>query len=112
MEYRRGDAISTGNPAVKSVVIARHSAPDDAFGGGRIAYRYDAQTVLWTLGYSRPLGPRDSLDFSWWQANSSPLLSGTFTAPGGIYGAAGTPVTVGRSRYTSNLLSAAWLTRF
>lgn len=112
-EYRRGDTVSTGGLSVQNAVIAKQTVDDDAFGfGQRIAYRYKAETTLWTLGYNWPLGPRDSIDLSWRHAISSPTSSGTFVAPGGPYGPAGTLVTVGKSRYTANQVGAAYLMRF
>jgi outer membrane autotransporter protein len=111
-EYRRGDAVSTAGASAESSAIAKFLVRDDAYGGmPRFAYRYEAETTLWTLGYNRPLGPRDSLDLSWRHASASPTARGTYSVPAGPYGPAGT-VTVGKSRYRANLYSIAYLMRF
>ncbi|MEK7863707.1 MAG: autotransporter outer membrane beta-barrel domain-containing protein, partial [Chloroflexota bacterium] len=111
-EYRRGDTVSTASASAGSAAIAKFSVPDDAYGvAQRFAYRYEAETTLWTLGYNRPLGARDSIDFSWRHAAATPTARGTFAVPAGPYGPAGT-VTVGKSRYTANQYSLAYLMRF
>jgi hypothetical protein len=61
--------------------------------------------VIWTLGYNRPLGARDSIDFSWRRAQSTslqPPVAAGITLGGGI----GTP------RYTTNQYSIVYLMRF
>ena len=111
-EYRRGDSFSTGFASAQSAAIAKAIAPDDAFGSDpRFAYRFDAETALFTLGYNIPLGPRDGLDFSWRYIYSSPTTRGTFSLPAGFYGAGGT-ITVGKLHYIVNQISATYLMRF
>jgi len=102
-EYRRGDTVTSAPVSLAYGDIAKISAPDDAYGGrGLVAYRYDAKTVLWTLGYNRPLGPRDSIDFSLRRAESTPTSAGAT----GLYSSGGS------SRYYANQYSIAYLMRF
>jgi outer membrane autotransporter protein len=99
-EYRRGDTVSAlpSSPAYAS--FAKASVQDDAYGAEpRMAYRYDAKTVLWTFGWNLPLGPMDALDISLRRAESKPTA-----ALDPIYGAS--------SRYTASQLSLAYLMRF
>jgi uncharacterized protein with beta-barrel porin domain len=101
-EYRRGDTVSTGPFSAQSIDIAESFAQDDGFRRGTLfAYRFEAKTFIWTLGYNFPLGPRDSIDFSWRRAESKPTSSGS-----GIYG------NVGDARYTANQVSLVYLMRF
>ncbi len=110
-EYRHGDTVSTGRTSIESVAIAKSFVPDDAYSGRQLlAYRYEATTVLWTLGYNRPLGPRDSVDFSWRRAQSTPTLQSGYVPPG-VYGAGGL-VTVGKTSYTANQFFLVYLMRF
>ena len=105
-EYRRGDSVSSAPTSAGYGSSAKAFVEDVAFGDRQLtAYRYDARIVLWTLGYNRPLGPMDSIDFSWRRAESTP--TGASTAVG--YAAAG---TTGNSRYTANQYSIAYLMRF
>lgn len=99
-EYRRGDVVTTLPPSPEYAALAKVSVQDDAYGADpRFAYRFDARTVLWTLGYNRPLGPNVSLDFFARRARSAPA-----DPPGGIY--AGSPP------YVANQYSVALLMRF
>jgi len=98
-EYRRGDTVSSMRPPAGYTPPAKAMAPDDAFGGNAFtAYRLEAKTTLWTLGYNLPLGARDSLDLSGRRVRS--------TATGAAGGGAG------NSRYTATQLSLAYLMRF
>ena len=111
-EYRRGDTVSTGRQSQDNAAIAKVSVQDNAYGSDqRFAYRFEARTVLTTLGYNRPLGPRDSIDFSWRRARSTPT-SGPNSAAAGIYGAAGSSGTASTSSYTANQFSIVYLMRF
>ncbi|MGH8674559.1 MAG: autotransporter outer membrane beta-barrel domain-containing protein, partial [Burkholderiales bacterium] len=102
-EYRRGDTVTSAPVSLAYGDLAKASAPDDAYvGRGLVAYRYEAKTVLWTLGYNRPLGARDSIDFSWRRAEATPTSSGAT----GLYSAGG------GSRYYANQYSIAYLMRF
>ena len=99
-EYRRGDAVSSLPSSPGYASVAKAFVQDDAYGSNPLyAYRWEAKTVLWTLGYNLPLGPRDSLDFSGRRAQSTPTV-----APSGIY--------AGSSRYTADQVSLAYLMRF
>jgi len=101
-EYRRGDTVTTAPLSDAYRDLAKVFVQDDAYGDrSLVAYRYEAKTVLWTLGYNRPLGPRDSIDFSWRQAQSRPTSSGAT----GLY-------ATGSSRYYANQYSIAYLMRF
>lgn len=97
-EYRRGDAVTSAPDSPAYGNLAKAEAPDDAYAGrGLVAYRYAAKTVLWTLGYNRPLGPRNAIDLSWRRAEATPTYSG---------------VAGGSSRYYANQFSIAYLMRF
>jgi outer membrane autotransporter protein len=97
-EYRQGDTVSSGPPSL-AAGIADVLAPDDAFEPlGYIAYRVDARTVLGTLGLNYPLGPRDSVDFSWRRSQATTRRSlGPEAAD---------------LRYVDNLYSLVYLMRF
>ncbi|HSH06634.1 MAG TPA: autotransporter domain-containing protein [Burkholderiales bacterium] len=118
-EYRRGDAVSSGPPTQDSASIAKSLVPDDAYPGRRLfAYRFDAETVLWTLGYNWPLGPRDSIDFSWRNVRStatqqpSAAPGGVYAGPPSYYGVTLAPGTGGTQRYRVNQFSLVYLMRF
>lgn len=99
-EYRKGDAVSSLPASPGYAVIAKASVPDDAYGFAQLtAYRFEAKTTLWTLGFSWALGPRDALDLSLRRAQSKATQS-----PGGIYS--------GSNSYTADQVSAAYLMRF
>lgn len=98
-EHRRGDVVSSMPPPAGYAPPAKAEVVDDAFGSGQFtAYRLEAKTLLWTLGYNLPLGARDSLDFSARHVRSTP----TDTPAGG-----GT-----NPSYLANQYSAAYLMRF
>ena len=106
-EYRRGDlAITSGPPGVGYAGYAKAWVQDDAYADNTqfFAYRIEAKTLLWTLGYNLPLGMRDALDFSWRRAESTslqpPVTGGTGLG------------SSGRPRYTANQLSLVYLMRF
>ncbi len=110
-EYRRGDTVSTGRQSIDSAAIAKVFVPDDAYGNSQLfAYRYDAKTVLWTLGYNWPLGPRDAIDISWRHVRSSPAALPNYDLATTAYGLGGQPS--GQSRYTANQFSIVYLMRF
>jgi hypothetical protein len=103
-EYRRGDTVSTGGPGyVATGAIAKAQAPDDAFGAGPqlTAYRLEARTTIWTVGYNLPFGPRDSLDFSFRHAESTALIPSGAAYVGGA-----------APRYKANQFSVVYLVRF
>lgn len=102
-EYRRGDMVSSLSSSA-SAATALGAVPDDAYPGQQLfAYRYDADTTLWTLGYNLPIGPRDAIDFSWRRAHSKPRQQ----ASSGLYGPGGGP-----QDYTTNQYSVYYLMRF
>lgn len=110
-EYRRGDLVSSGPSSSATAATALGAVPDDAYPGLQFfAYRYEAETVLWTVGYNLPLGPRDSIDFSWRRANSKPTQQASASVsaqygPGVAYGG-------GAGEYTTNQYSVFYLMRF
>jgi uncharacterized protein YhjY with autotransporter beta-barrel domain len=82
-EYRRGDTVSTGRPSLASVGVADVFVVDDAYEGlGFISYRFDASTVIGTLGVNWPLGGRDSIDLSWRYVRATPRRNPTFDFSG------------------------------
>lgn len=70
-EYRDGETVSSnpggGYPGIRAVI-------DDAFPATHFAYQYDAETLLWTVGYNLPVGGQDSIDISWRRVESDPDL--------------------------------------
>lgn len=98
-EYRRGDTVSSGRFSLDNIDIAEAFTPDDAFGPGFFAYRFDAKTWLGTIGYNRPLGARDAIDFSWRRVQSTPLDRPSWAVPGAW-------------RYIDNQYSIIYLMRF
>ena len=82
-EYRRGDTVSTGRPSLANVGVAEVFVVDDAYEGlGFLSYRFDATTVISTLGVNWPLGGRDSIDLSWRYVQATPRKSPTFDFSG------------------------------
>jgi len=72
-EYRLGDIVATGVPAVAYVDLATAITPDDAFSDTvRYAYRMDGRVALLQLGYSQAFGERHALDLSWRLASATP----------------------------------------
>lgn len=72
-EYRKGDVVSSGFASLVNVGLSEVFVPDDAFDGQDLfAYRFDGRTLLGTVGWNYPLGPRDSLDFSWRRVQVTP----------------------------------------
>jgi len=62
-----GDRVSSATPTLGIVNASDAIEPDDAFGGvaaNQFAYRIDAETVLFTLGYNRILTQGLSVDLS------------------------------------------------
>jgi len=98
-EFRRGDFASSGRFSLENVDIAEVITPDEVFGPDFFAYRVDAKGWLGTLGYNRPLGPRDALDISWRRAQVTPTRRPTFEVPGSF-------------RYIDNQYSIVYLMRF
>jgi uncharacterized protein YhjY with autotransporter beta-barrel domain len=99
-EYRRGDTFSSGRASLASIGVADVFVRDDAFDGGELfAYRFDSRTVIGTIGYNYPLGPSDSLDFSWRRVQSTPLGKPDFDLGSAF-------------RYNDNQYSILYLIRF
>jgi uncharacterized protein YhjY with autotransporter beta-barrel domain len=97
-EYRRGDTVSTALPTLANLDIAKVFTQDDVFGRGLTSYRIDAKTWIGSVGYNLGFGPRNSLDISWRLAQSTPLQSVSFVAPG--------------FRYVVNQFNLVYLMRF
>lgn len=97
-EFRRGDTFSSGFGSLTNLALADVFVADDAFDDGSFAYRIEARTILGTLGYNRPLGPRDSIDFSWRRVQSTPTNKPGFET--------------GSLRYNDNQYSIVYLLRF
>ena len=101
-EYRRGDQVTSVPTSLNFVAFAKAFAPDDAYGAPGIqAYRFDARTTIWNVGYNYALGPRESIDISWRQAVATPTQF--VTNP--LYPTSGLS-------YRANQISLAYLLRF
>lgn len=101
LEYRIGDIVSTGQPALAYVDIATAIVPDDAFEDTtRYAYKIDGSTWFLNLGYNRSFGTRHALDLSWRMANATPDS------------VAGASAAAARIHYTVNQFTLAYLVRF
>jgi len=98
-EYRRGDTAATGVGSLENLAVAEVFAPDDAFGPGFFAYRFDARTLMGTVGFNHPLGPRDSVDLSWRRVEVTPQKRPSFDFDGPW-------------RYIDNQYSIVYLMRF
>lgn len=80
-EWRRGDIVSTGAASLGTLDLAKVLAEDDAIAHRELfVYRLAGDTALYTLGYNKPLGNKDSLDFSFRHVASKP--TGKTTIPG------------------------------
>ncbi|MEO8104137.1 MAG: autotransporter outer membrane beta-barrel domain-containing protein, partial [Betaproteobacteria bacterium] len=98
-EYRRGTIFSTGRPTLDNLDVADVFVLDDAFSGGQyFSYRFDASTVISTLGYNLGFSPRHSLDVSWRRARSTPREKAA--------------VSTGSSSYVADQYSIIYLIRF
>lgn len=99
-EFRRGDVVSSGLPTLNVIDIAKVFVRDDVFTTAQLFdYRFEGKTVLFTLGYNWPFGPKDSLDFSWRRAQSKPVYRPGFA-------------TSGPSSYVDNQFSIIYLLSF
>ena len=98
-EYRHGDTSSSGLGSLENLAAAEVVAPDDVFGPGFFAYRFEARTVMGTLGFNHPLGPRDSVDLSWRRVEVTPTKRPSFDFDGPW-------------RYIDNQYSLVYLLRF
>lgn len=85
-EYRRGDIVSTGQPSLELIDIAKVFAQDDAYPGGQLySYRFDAATVITTLGYNIGFSSRHSLDISWRRIKSTSDWQPAYSASAASY---------------------------
>lgn len=101
VEYRVGDIVSTGRPAVPFVDLATAIVLDDVFTDTtRYAYKMDGNTGLLSLGYHRAFSERHALDLSWRMANATPS-----SVAGASYAAT-------QINYTVNQFALAYLMRF
>jgi hypothetical protein len=99
-DYRRGDTVSTGRATLENLDIAKVFVLDDVFTADQMfSYRFEARTVLATLGYNFRVGPTDLLDFSWRRAEATPTLKPDF--PGAE-----------KASYVDNLFSIVYRLRF
>ena len=99
-EYRKGDTVSDGRATLVNVRLAEVFVLDDAFPGKQLyAYRLDARTWIGTVGYNLPLGPRESVDFSWRRVQSTPTNRPDFDVQGSL-------------RYVDNQYSVVFLKLF
>jgi hypothetical protein len=64
LEYRYGDSVSTGLPALAFLDIADAVVADDVF-TDRFAYKTRSHTGILTLGYNFAFAERHALDFSY-----------------------------------------------
>jgi len=67
LSYIAGDVVSSATPSVGIINAAEAVEADDAFGGiafNQFAYRLEANTFVFTVGYNRPLTRGLSVDFS------------------------------------------------
>jgi hypothetical protein len=96
-EFRRGDTFSSGHPSLASLDVAKVFAADDAFlGAGLTAYRFEARSVLATLGYNLQLGP-GAFDLAWMRAQSTSVQA---------------PALTGKLHYVTDQFSLYYLLRF
>ena len=98
-EFRKGDTFASGTGSIVNLAIADVFVLDDAFNGDLFAYRLEARTALGTVGYNRPLGPRDSIDFSYRRVQTDPTHKPSFDSNGPL-------------RYIDNQYSIVYLLRF
>lgn len=101
LEYRMGDIVSTALPSLQYVDISNNTVvPDDAFTDTtRYAYKLDATTWIFTLGYNFALNPNHSLDASWRFAYAEPNSVSSYSTYQSI-------------QYKVNQLSLAYMVRF
>lgn len=72
-EYRKGNATTSASASLENIDIATVFNTDDAYPGRNFSvYRFEAKSVLSTLGYNWSIGPRDSLDFAWRRVETTP----------------------------------------
>lgn len=101
LEYRMGDIVSTALPSLQYVDLSNNTVvPDDAFTDAtRYAYKLDATTWIFTLGYNFALNANHALDVSWRFAYSEPNGVSSYSTYRSIH-------------YQVNQLSLAYMVRF
>lgn len=101
-EYRRGDTVSTTRSSAALSSIAKAIATDDAFDDGiaRWAYRFQATTLIGTVGYNFAFASGQSLDLAYRYVRSTP----TDTAP--------YPYGNKNPRYVDHQVGLSYLLRF
>ena len=99
-EYVRGDTVSTGTATLQNLDIAKVFVLDDAFAPDQLfSYRFEARSVLTTLGYNLPLGPKTAIDVSWRRVQATPVERPDFEG-------------AQSQRYLDNQFNIAFLLRF
>ncbi len=97
-EYRKGDIVSSGQSSLKKLDMSTVFVRDDVFiSPAFYTYRMQGKTALFTLGYNHALGLKDSLDFAWRRAQSTPDITPAYATP---------------TRYVDNLYSISYLMVF
>lgn len=101
-EYRRGDTVSTTQSSAALSSIAKAIATDDAFDDGvaRWAYRFQATTLIGSIGYNFAFASGQSLDLAYRYVRSTP----TDTAP--------YPYGNENPRYVDHQVGLSYLLRF
>lgn len=101
LEYRMGDIVSTALPSLQYVDLSNNTVViDDAFTDTtRYAYKLDATTWIFTLGYNFALNPNHSFDASWRFAYAEPNSVSSYSTYQSI-------------QYKVNQLSLAYMVRF
>lgn len=85
-ELRRGDVVTSGPESLISGDLASSVVDDDAFSHQNFrSYRLKAKSVLATVGYNLPLGPKSSIDLSWRRARILPTESLSLAGPRPYY---------------------------
>ncbi|MFL9912264.1 hypothetical protein [Paraburkholderia sp. RL17-337-BIB-A] len=73
VEYRLGDAVSSGRLTLDNIDVANVFVRDDAFNRDDFfSYRFRAHMWFTSLGYVHPIGPNGSLDVSWRYTHVTP----------------------------------------
>lgn len=99
-EYRHGDAVSSGNLSYGVLTLASAIVFDDVFKNQNfVAYKLKADTVIATVGYNWPISQRYALDLSYRYVRTTPTERTS-------------AIAVDTPRYTSNLVTLAFLLRF
>ncbi len=99
-DYRHGDTVSSGRASLENIDTAKVLVQDNAFRSSEFfSYRFNADTLVSTLGYNHGLGPKASIDLAWRHAVSRPKQSLSFA-------------TTVPERYVSNQILLNYALRF